>query len=57
MPMEIIEFVKSEVINVFFNEGGRKEMPANIKMHSPISETRVIIDGEGRNLKFNVWAL
>ena len=48
VPMELIEVMKCEYINVLLDKIYCKEMPAHIKMHSPIGKARRIVYHSGR---------
>src|SRR5215213_6705333 len=57
MPVEIIHFMQSDVINIFFYKRNRKEMPANIKMHAAIGKAGSVLYGYIRKVKFVVCSL
>ncbi len=51
MPVKNIHLVRGNQVKIFFDKIDLKEMPAYIKMHSPVCKTRIICDRQARNFK------
>src|SRR5215831_14591534 len=54
MPMEIVHFMQSDIVNVFFNKRHRKKMATAIEMHTPVLEAWIVVYGDVRNLYFRI---
>jgi len=44
MPVEGVELMQSEEVDILFDEGYGKKMTAHIQVHSPVGETRRVND-------------
>src|SRR5690606_4549574 len=49
VPVEGVELVRSDKINVFFDERYREHVAAYIQMHTPVGVARLILNVDSRN--------